>query len=171
MKGACGGGRGRMGGNSGTYTELSSVLEKALLHLSPKNTSLEGQNLEPTKLPEGEILDVKALEVQASSKENANALALQERQKVALALLNQALVHFLPGRARLRHPAFRNEHLAAKLNHLLLDRGFKKVEYKTSTGSILLTWEDETLDQAAFLAAALPLGQYLALSLYQETQA
>ncbi|MCR5813102.1 MAG: hypothetical protein K6G15_01230 [Desulfovibrio sp.] len=157
------GGSGRRGGGRGCArvdmdkdNVLTEVLQQALQYVNSQQHVKELSTDEPSSaLPKGQSEEV--IEIQA----RAISAADPEQQKAALALLTAYMVSYLPGRARVRHEALKNQNALLKLQHSLLHAGFSEVELKASTGSALLIWDAEVWDKAAFLAAALPLGMYL----------
>ncbi|MBQ9407203.1 MAG: hypothetical protein IJU37_10780 [Desulfovibrio sp.] len=156
-RGCQGGGRGRgAGGRNGMSdgTSLTEVLQSALERLAAQpqtDVALWGSQALPQG-QDGRIIDVTSAPVEAHE---------TEQQKVALALLADALVSYVPGRARLRHAAFQIEAKHLELRSCLLEAGFREATFKASTGSVLLTWDSTVWDKSTFFAAALPLGRYI----------
>lgn len=159
MGGSCGrGGGGKRGGRRGKGDDniVAEVLQQALQRIAsnPKATSVAGNDTSG-ELPggqSGDVIDVAVMETPAKD---------TERQMAALTLLTENIASYLPGRARVRHEDLKDATVVTALRRSLLDAGFREVELKTSTGSALLTWDAASWDKAAFLAAAMPLGQYL----------
>lgn len=85
----------------------------------------------------------------------------QSINPLAIEMLRRSLVSFLPGRARVRHAALRTRSAYEALRKALLAGGIAEVQFTAATGSALLLYEARRLDNAAFFAAAAPLGEYL----------
>ncbi|MCR5563336.1 MAG: hypothetical protein K6F46_08225 [Desulfovibrio sp.] len=149
------GGGGR-GGGAGNDNVLGEVLQQALQRLASQPQIRANAGIDaPVSLPEGQseqVIDVAAEEIPAAD---------VKQQQEALALLTGCIASYLPGRARVRHEALKEEAALPCLRQSLLNSGFQEAELKSSTGSALLTWDAGAWDRADFLAAAIPLGMHL----------
>ena len=83
-----------------------------------------------------------------------------QRREQALRLLEEATVSAVPGRVRLRHPAFREPALQA-LRPALLAAGMSEAVFNAKTGSILLTYGADAFSGDELFAVLLPLGEFL----------
>ena len=148
-----GGGKGGNNrGGSGDNNVVSEILQQAIQQLrSNSNAKNDGSNFENNQ-DSAKTIDVEAADVTLGQPGNTQA---------ALELLNSCIVSYLPGRVRLRHAALKQDTAFLELQKALKEAGFSQVEFKTSTGSALLTWENEDWNRSTFLAKTLPLGLYL----------
>ncbi len=163
--GGMGGGRGASDSTGGKGGDLSSVLEQALMRAMKNSGTTHGRK-SAGKKEAGEVTEVPSQTLSQKNEEQEGGVAENveqnfEQKKLALAALTEVLTSYIPGRARFRHQAFKDASGAEVLKEELLQLGFRGVEWKSSTGSILLTWDEDKWDQVAFFASALPLGEYL----------
>lgn len=85
--------------------------------------------------------------------------------ETALRCLAEHCVSFTEGRVRVRHSALRAVAVPEDVRRQLLEHpGLREVTFNPVTGSALLLYDAEILDRPGLLAAALPLGRYLARS-------
>lgn len=90
--------------------------------------------------------------------------AMQAPDEAALRCLAVHISSFVDGRVRVRHPALQEQGPALEelRRQLQMRPGMQEVSFNPTTGSALLRYDAARLDRLAFLAAALPLGAYLA---------
>ncbi len=63
-------------------------------------------------------------------------------------MIEDFVTSFVEGRIRLRHPLFKNAELAAQLQELLQNLpGMESLQYNARTGSFLLEYDPDILDQ------------------------
>ena len=150
------GGMGRGGGcrKKGRGQTGFSLEEAARGLLAERRTDIAGPENDRERPLEATVIDVRPEE---------RPTPVMPDEETALRCLAAHVTSFTEGRVRLRHPAL---HVAAGLEELrrqLLTRpGVRDVTFNPVTGSALLLYDAGQLDRLGLLAAALPLGFFLA---------
>ncbi|MCR5220307.1 MAG: hypothetical protein K6E31_04845 [bacterium] len=154
MKGGCGG-RGRHGRHGGKGNDtLADTLQQALqlLRVTQQPASISHDDAAALPMPQDDVIEIVPERILPSD---------ISRTEEALELLAACLTSYSPGRARFRNENLRGKRDLVELQRTLLNSGFHEASFNASTGSALLTWDASSMDRAAFLAASLPLGEYL----------
>lgn len=161
-----GSGKGRGKGGRQEDSPLSELLEKTMDALESRAAERREGRAERTTEAEGAVIEMTAAEqgeaegVAMGSPAPEERPSADERREKALCRIDEATVSAIPGRVRLRHPAFCEPAVQA-LRSGLLAAGMDEAAFNAKTGSILLTYDAAAMGAPDFLEAVLPLGEFL----------
>ena len=158
------GGKGGRGGTAGGKgrggrQEESSPLQEFLRLLPDERAGHDGERgrCGRARSPEASLSGMRS-EADAASGQLYS-------DETALRCLAEHCVSFTEGRVRVRHSALRAVAVPEDVRRQLLEHpGLREATFNPVTGSALLLYDAEILDRPGLLAAALPLGRYLAQS-------
>lgn len=172
-RGGRGGGRGGKGGRASS--DSSSLLESALKLLLEQDANRLGpasQGHRSAELPgTPQVIDIDVVADPAvpqgpAAREGTpplRGLANDDEQRFAeaLATLEAHICSAMPGRLRVRHDSLRHPEVHQELYGMLVKNGVHEVRFTAATGSCLILYDPNVMDEAAALAALLPLALFI----------